>query len=71
LGDEAFAKFRANHEEEFLGNDAAERDAEAAKWERGISFEETRPMSKRSKVLWALAKRGRGRPKKPVGEQGV
>lgn len=46
-----------------------EKDAEARKWERGISFEETRPMSRRSKALWKIAKRGRGRPRKPSSEK--
>jgi len=46
-----------------------EKDAEARKWERGISFEETRPMSNRSKALWNLAKRGRGRPRKSPSEK--
>jgi hypothetical protein len=49
----------------------SERDAEAKKWEKGISFDETRPMSKRSKALWALAKRGRGRPRKPADQKVV
>jgi hypothetical protein len=43
----------------FLKLSAAERDAEAKKWEDGISFNDTRPMSKRSRALWQLAKRGR------------
>src|SRR3954451_14715631 len=54
---------------DFLKMSAAERDAEAKKWERGISFEETRPLSKRSQALWEMAKRGRGRPKKPESER--
>jgi hypothetical protein len=53
----------------FLKMTRQERDAEAKKWERGISFDDTAPMSKRSKALWDLAKRGRGRPKKPAGEK--
>jgi hypothetical protein len=47
----------------------AERDAEAKKWERGISFEETRPLTKRSKAMWETAKRGRGRPRKATGDR--
>lgn len=50
----------------FLDMSPAERDAEAKKWESGTSFEDTRPLSKRSQALWALAKRGRGRPRKPA-----
>ena len=48
---------------------SAERSAEAKKWEKGISFEETRPLSKRSKALWEMAKRGRGRPAKPANQR--
>ena len=55
-----------NNDKDFLSKTSAERDAEAKKWERGISFEKTRPMSKRSQALWELAKRGRGRPRKPA-----
>lgn len=51
---------------DFLSMTPAERDAEARKWERGTSFEETRPLSKRTQALWELAKRGRGRPRKPA-----
>jgi hypothetical protein len=46
-----------------------ERDAEAKKLEKEISFKNTRPLSKQSQALWGLAKRGRGRPRKPVGEK--
>jgi hypothetical protein len=56
---------------DFTRMTAAERDAEAKKWEREISFDETRPLSKRSKALWAMAKRGRGRPRKPTNEKAV
>jgi predicted transcriptional regulator len=52
---------------DFLNMAPAERDAEAKKWESGTSFEATRPLSKRSQSLWELAKRGRGRPRKPAG----
>jgi hypothetical protein len=54
---------------DFLKMSASERDAEAKKLERGILFEETRPMSARSKALWESAKRGRGRPRKPAGQK--
>ena len=54
---------------DFLKMTPEERDAEAKKWERGISFNETRPMSKRSQALWETARRGRGRPRKPAGER--
>lgn len=52
--------------EGFLRMTPAERDAVAKKWERGLSFKETRAMTKRSQSLWELAKRGRGRPRKPA-----
>lgn len=53
----------------FLKMTAQERDADAKKLENGISFKETRPLSKHSRALWELAKRGRGRPRKPAGEK--
>jgi hypothetical protein len=53
----------------FLKMTAKERDAASAKLEQGISFDETRPLSKHSRALWNLAKRGRGRPRKPEGEK--
>lgn len=54
---------------DFLKMTPAERDAEAKKWERGISFGETSRMSKRSQALWEIAKRGRGRPRKPANQR--
>ena len=56
---------------DFFKMTAEERDAEAKKWESGIPFKDMRPLSKRSKALWELAKRGRGRPKKPAAEKAV
>jgi len=54
---------------DFLKMTDEERDAEAQKWESGIQYDETRPLSKRPQTLWSLAKRGRGRPRKPAGEK--
>jgi hypothetical protein len=54
---------------DFLKMTSEERDAEARKWEHGVSFDKTRPLSKRSKALWQAAKRGRGRPRKPAGQR--
>ena len=54
---------------DFLSMTPEERDAEAKIWESGISFDETRPMSERSQALWEIAKRGRGRPRKPANEK--
>ena len=53
----------------FLKMTAQERDVEAKKLEKGISFKDTRPLSKHSQARWELAKRGRGRPRKPAGEK--
>jgi hypothetical protein len=53
----------------FFKMTAKERDAASAKLECGISFADTRPLSKQSRALWNLAKRGRGRPRKPEGEK--
>ncbi len=54
---------------DFFKMTATERDAEAKQLDRPISFNQTRPLSKRSQALWALAKRGPGRPPKPAGEK--
>ena len=54
---------------DFLKMTREERDAEAKKWESGISFDETHPMSKRSRGLWEIAKRARGRPRKAAAER--
>lgn len=47
----------------------AEREADLAFLEKGISFEQTRPLSPKGKALWELAKRGPGRPAKRRGEK--
>jgi len=53
----------------FLKMTPAEREADLAKVERGVSFNRTCPMSPRSKALWELAKRGPGRPRKTDEER--
>lgn len=53
----------------FFEMTSAEREADVAKLERGVSFDETRPLSAKGKALWELAKRGPGRPPKPKGEK--
>jgi hypothetical protein len=53
----------------FLKMTNDERDAEARKLEKTISYKDTRPLSKRAKVLWGLAKRGPGRPPKPSNQK--
>ncbi len=53
----------------FLKMSDAEREADLKGLERGVSFDETRPMSKRTSALWELAKRGPGRPPKAPGEK--
>jgi len=52
---------------DFLKMTPEERDAEAKKWESGISFDDTCPLSKASQALWSAAKRGR--PRKRPGEK--
>jgi hypothetical protein len=54
---------------DFFKMTPGERDAEAKKLDREISFDQTRPLSKQSKAIWESAKRGRGRPRKPAGEK--
>jgi hypothetical protein len=53
------------HDEEFFEYDGSR----AKKLEKEFSFEDTRPLSPHSKVLWTVAKRGRGRPRKPASEK--
>jgi hypothetical protein len=53
----------------FLKMSDAERDADVKALERGVSYDDTRPMSKRTRALWELAKRGPGRPPKAPGEK--
>jgi hypothetical protein len=54
---------------DFLKMTPEERDAEAKRWENGIDFGKTKPLSKNSQKLWELAKRGRGRPSKPADKR--
>lgn len=53
----------------FLNMTPAEREADLARFERGISFNRTRPMSPRNKALWELVRRGPGRPRKAEEEK--
>jgi hypothetical protein len=53
----------------FLKLTAKERDIEAQKLETEFTFEQTRPLSPRSRSLWKMAKRGRGRPRKSADEK--
>lgn len=50
----------------FFAMTDAERDAEVARFDKGIRFEDTRPLSAKSKLLWEAARHGRGRPQKPA-----
>ena len=54
---------------EFLKMTPAQREADLAKFEHGVSFEQTRPLSPRDRALWELAKRSRGRPRKAANEK--
>lgn len=53
----------------FLRMSPAEREADLAKFEKGIAFEETKTLSPRARELWELAKRSRGRPRKPQDQK--
>jgi hypothetical protein len=53
----------------FFEMTAAERAADVARFDKGLSFDETGPLSAKGKLLWRRAKRGRGRPPKPAGEK--
>jgi hypothetical protein len=50
----------------FFAMTDAERDEEVARFEKGIRYEETRPLSAKSRLLWERARQARGRPPKPT-----
>jgi hypothetical protein len=41
----------------------SERDADVRKFDKGLSFEQLRPLSAKNQLLWEAAKRPRGRPR--------
>jgi hypothetical protein len=41
-----------------------ERNAEVARFEKGVRFEDTRPLSAKSRLLWERVRQARGRPRK-------
>jgi len=43
----------------FLQLSPADRDKVVSSFEQGISYDRTRPLSEKGKLLWARAKRGR------------
>ncbi len=45
----------------------AERDADVRRYDKGVDFAKTRPLSAKGRLLWERAKRGR--PAKPPGEK--
>jgi hypothetical protein len=51
----------------FLKMTLAEREADLKKFDQGLSFDQTRPLSAKGKLLWGRAKRGR--PPKPADEK--
>lgn len=55
----------------FLKMSPAEREADLAQLDREISFHQTRPLSSKGRGLWELAKRSRGRPRKPQDQKAV
>jgi hypothetical protein len=55
----------------FLKMSPAEREVDLARFENGISFEQTKPLSAQARGMWELAKRSRGRPRKPRHQKAV
>ena len=55
----------------FLKMSPAEREADLARLDKEVSFDQTRPLSAKGRGLWELAKRSRGRPRKPQGQKAV
>lgn len=51
----------------FFEMTAAERTEAVKEFDRESSFEESRPLSPKGKILWELAKRRRGRPRLGTG----
>jgi hypothetical protein len=51
----------------FLKMTPAEREADLKGFDKGLSFDQTRPLSAKGKLLWQRAKRGR--PPKPAGQK--
>jgi hypothetical protein len=47
----------------FMRLSNAEKDAEVAKYERGVDLRETKPLTRTQRNLWSKAKRKRGRPR--------
>ena len=55
----------------FIQMTSAERDADVAKYDAGVPFEQTRPLTARERARWERATRGPGRPPKPDSEKAV
>ena len=50
---------------------AAERDADVAKYDAGVPFEQTRPLTAKERERWERGRRGPGRPRKSATEKAV
>jgi hypothetical protein len=55
---------KSSKSKSFFAMTDAERDAEVARFDKEIRFEDTRPLSAESRLLWERARQARGRPKK-------
>ena len=60
---------RKSPRKSFLKMTAAERDKDVAKYDAGISFDDTRPLTPAEQSRWARARGGRA--KRPAGEEDV
>jgi hypothetical protein len=62
-------KRKAKKKKPFLSLSASKREQVVRAFDAGVSFDETRPLSEKGKLLWNRAKRGR--PKIGKGAQRV
>ena len=56
-------KRKQSEYERFMALSDAEKDAEVAKFDRGLDLSETKPLTPAQRKLWNKAKRKRGRPR--------
>jgi hypothetical protein len=56
-------KRRTSEFERFMSLSDAEKDAEVARFDRGVDLRATKPLTREQKKLWKKAKRKPGRPR--------
>ena len=63
LTDAITMKSRPSEYDRIMALSDAEKDAEVAKYDRGIDLRDTKPLTPAQRKLWNKAKRKRGRPR--------